>query len=73
MTTIELDDVLVQKVLKIGHYQICTNDTILADYVQASQKKKTPFDELCCDLGMVDEDIDNLFKRDKDTGRTLDL
>ena len=48
-------------------------DTILTDYVQAYQKKKIPFDELCCDLDMVDEEVDNLFKRGKDTGRTLDL
>ncbi len=75
MTTIELDDKLINKILEIGHYQSPQKaiDTIVSDYIQAHQKQTTPFDKLCFDLDMADEEIDSLFKRDKDTGRTLDL
>ena len=75
MTTIELDDKLINTVIKMGHYQNAQKaiDTILSDYIQSHQKKNTPFDKLCFELDMADEEIDSLFKRDTDTGRTLDL
>ncbi|BCG63635.1 MAG: antitoxin [Methyloprofundus sp.] len=75
MTTIELDDKLINKVIKIGHYQNAQKaiDTILSDYIQTHQKQNTSFDKLCFELEMTDEEIDSLFKRDKDAGRTLDL
>lgn len=75
MTTIELDDMLITKIMKIGHYKNAQKaiDTILSDYIQTHQNQNTPFDKLCCKLDMADEEIDGLFKRDKGTGRTLDL
>ena len=75
MTTIELDDRLINKILQLGHYQNAQKaiDTILSDYIQTHQNQNTPFDKLCCELDMADEEIDGLFKRDKDTGRTLNL
>lgn len=75
MTTIELDDMLINKILQIGQYQNAQKaiDTILSDYIQTHQPPKTPFDKLCFELDMTDEEIDSLFKRNKDTGRTLDL
>ena len=75
MTTIKLDDMLIKKILQIGHYQNAQKaiDTILSDYIQTHQKQKTPFDKLCFELDMTDEEVDDLFKRDKDTGRTLEL
>ena len=75
MTTIELDDKLINKVIKIGHYQNAQKaiDTILSDYIQLHQKQNTLFDKLCFELDMADEEIDGLFRRDKDTRRTLDL
>jgi hypothetical protein len=75
MTTIELDDKLIKKVIKIGDYQNAQNaiDAILSDYVQTHQKQNTPFDKLCFELNMADKEIDSLFIRNKDTGRTLDL
>jgi hypothetical protein len=75
MTIIELDDLLINKVIQIGHYQNAQKaiDTILSDYIQTHQNQNTPFDKLCCELDMADEEIDGLFKRDKDTGRTLNL
>jgi hypothetical protein len=75
MTTVKLDDKLINKILKIGHYQNAQKaiDTILFDYIQTHQKQNTPFDKLCCELDMADEEIDSLFVRNKDTGRSLDL
>ena len=75
MTVVELDDLLVNKVIQIGHYQNAQKaiDTILSDYIETHRKKSTPFDKLCFKLDMTDEEIDGSFKRDKDTGRTLDL
>ena len=75
MTTIELDDLLINKVLQIGHYQNAQKaiDTILSEYIQAHQTQNTPFDKLRCELDMADAEIDSLFKRSKDAGRTLDL
>ncbi len=75
MTTIELDDKLINKILQIGHYQNAQKaiDTILFDYIQTHQKQNTPFDKLRFKLDMSDEEIDSLFERDKDVGRTLDL
>jgi len=75
MTTIELDDRLINKVLQIGHYQNAQKaiDTILSEYIQNHQVQNTPFDKLRCELDMADEEIDSLFMRSKDTGRTLDL
>ncbi len=73
MITIELDDLLITKILKIGHYQNAQKaiDTILFEYLQTHQN--TPFDKLSCELDVPDEEIDNLFTRDKDIGRSLDL
>ncbi len=75
MATIEISDKLIRKVIKIGHYQDAQNavDSILFDYLQVHQKQATAFDKLCLDLEMNDDEIDSLFKRDKDSSRTLDL
>jgi len=75
MTTIELDDKLINEVIKMGHYQNAQKaiDAILSDYVQTHQKQNSPFDKLCLEFDMTDEEIDSLFMRDKDTGRTVDL
>ncbi len=75
MTTIELEDRLVDKVLKVGHYQNAQKaiSSILSDYLQTHQKKKTPFDKLSIDLDMTDDEVDSLFVRDKDMGRTVNL
>ncbi len=74
MTTIELDDALIDKVLKIGHHQNAQKaiNTILSEYIQVHQKQ-TRFDRLRCELDMADEEIEGLFKRSKDSGRKLDL
>jgi Arc/MetJ family transcription regulator len=44
MTTIELDDKLINRVIKMGHYQNAQKaiDAILSDYVQTHRKQTTP-------------------------------
>ncbi len=75
MTAIELDDALVNKLLQIVSCQNAQKaiNTILSDYIKTHQKQNTFFDKLCFDIDMSDEEIDSLFERDKDTGRTLEL
>lgn len=75
MTTIILNDDLVNQVVKTGHYQSAQEavEAILFNYIETQNRPKTPFDKLCVDLDMDDEEIDHLFQRSKDTGRTLDL
>lgn len=75
MIAIELDENLINKVLTIGHYQNAQKaiDTILADYIKVNQQKTNAFDKLRYEVDMKDEDIDNLFSRDNDRGRSVDL
>jgi hypothetical protein len=75
MIAIELDEKLINKVLSIGHYQSAQKaiDTILADYIKSYQKQANAFDDLCFQLDMKDEELDSLFSRDKDYGRSVDL
>ena len=70
MTTIVLDDELINKVIQIGNYQTPQEAVvaILSDYVQTHQPKKERFDELYLDVDMADGEIDSLFERDKEVG-----
>jgi len=75
MTTVVLNDKLINKIVQIGHYQSAQEavEKILFDYMQYHKQEKTTFDSLCVNLDMDDEEIEALFQRSKDTGRTLDL
>ncbi len=75
MTTIELEDSLVKKVLKVGHFKNAQKaiKIILSDYISVNETHKKPFDKLCFELDMDDEDINSLFERDKDVGKTINL
>ncbi len=75
MTTIMLDDDLMNKIVQIGNYQTPQEavSAILFDYIQTHQPKKTLFDKLRLDVDMANEEIDSLFERDKDAGRNIDL
>jgi len=70
MTTLVLDDDLINKVVQIGNYQTPQEAVvaILSDYVQTHQPKKALLDNLYLDVDMADGEIDSLFERDKDTG-----
>lgn len=75
MTTIVLDDDLMNQVVQIANYPTPQEAVaaILSDYVQTHQSQKTPFDKLRVDVGLTNEEIDELFSRNKDMGRTIEL
>ena len=60
MTVVKLDDLLINKVIQIGHYQDAQKaiDTILSDYIETHQKRSTPFDKLCFKLDIADKEIE---------------
>ena len=70
MTTIVLDDDLINKVVQIGNYQTPQEAVvaILSDYVQTQQHKNALFDKSYLDTDITDGEIDSLFERDKDAG-----
>jgi Arc/MetJ family transcription regulator len=70
MTTIVLDDDLINKVVQIGNYQTPQEVVvaILSDYVQTHQPQKALFDKSYLYVDMADGEIDSLFERDKDVG-----
>ena len=70
MTTIVLDDDLINKVIQIGNFQTPQGAVaaILSDYVQTHQPKKALLDRLYLDVDMADGEIDSLFERDQDVG-----
>jgi hypothetical protein len=72
MHTIKLNDDLVDQVIKAGHYASAQEavEAILLNYIQTSNPK-TPFDQLCSDLNMEDDEVDALFERSQDTGRPV--
>ncbi len=68
MTTIILDDDLINKVLEIGHYQTPEQAVIaiLSDYIKTHSPET---DTLYLDVDMADGEIDSLFERDKEAGK----
>jgi hypothetical protein len=70
MTTIVLDDELINKVIQIGNYQTPQEAvvSILSDYIQTHQPKNSLIDKSYLDADMADGEIDSLFERDKDAG-----
>ncbi|MDD4929738.1 MAG: type II toxin-antitoxin system VapB family antitoxin [Gallionella sp.] len=75
MTTITLDDEVINEVIAVGHYRNAQEAVlkILADYVQ--QHKQTPsfFDQLRVSDDIADDELAVLFERDQDTGRNIEL
>jgi len=70
MTTLVLDDDLINKVVQIGNYQTPQEAVvaILSDYIKSQEPNKTLNDRLYLDVDMADGEIDSLFERDKDIG-----
>jgi Bacterial antitoxin of type II TA system, VapB len=70
MTTLVLDDDLINKAVQIGNYQTPQEAVvaILSDYIQKHQPKNALFDKSYLDADMADGEIDSLFERDKDVG-----
>jgi hypothetical protein len=65
MAVVVLNDDLVNQAIKAGHYQSAQEgvEAILFNYIQTHKQQKTPFDKLCVNLDMDDEEIDRLFQR----------
>ena len=70
MTTIVLDDDLINKVVQIGNYQTPQEAVvaILSDHIKSHEPKTALFDKSYLDADMADGEIDSLFERDKDVG-----
>lgn len=75
MTTIVLDDDLMNQVVQIAGYPTPQEAVaaILPDYVQTHQSQKALFDRLRVDVGLTNEEVDELFSRNKELGRTIEL
>ena len=75
MTTIVLDDDLMNQVVQIANYPTPQEAVaaILSDYVQTHRSQKTPFDRLRVDVGLTNEEVDELVNRNKDMGRIIEL
>lgn len=70
MTTLVLDDDLINKVVQIGNYQTSQEAVvaILSGYIESHEPQKAPFYQSYLDADMADGEIDSLFERDKDAG-----
>ena len=70
MTTIALDDDLINRVLQIENYKTPQEAVvaILSDYIKSHEPQKALFDKSYLDADMADGEIDSLFERDKDVG-----
>lgn len=75
MTTITLDDALLNDVAKVSHYKNIQEavSKILADYVYQHKQEPPLFDQLRLANNYADDDIPLLFERNNDTGRTIEL
>ena len=76
MTTVVLNDELINEIIELGHYQTVLEavEKILADYMQTQLQEKATFDSLYMNLDMDDDEIDDLFQRNQDkTSRALEL
>jgi len=69
MVAVELEEKLIDKVLTIGHYQNAQKaiDIILAEYVKTHAPEANAFDKLCVELDISDDEVNDLFSRDKYT------
>ncbi len=76
MTTISIDDEIINELVSVSH---CKNAQeaimkIINDYLQQQKTKKPLFEQLHLNDAFDNEEIDNLFQRNKnDTGRELEL
>ena len=75
MTTIILDDALVNEVIAVSQNQNTQEAviSILADYLQQHKQQPNFFDQLRLNEDFVDDELALLFERDKDSGRKIEL
>lgn len=75
MTTISVDDQVLEAVLAVSHAtdaQKAVAD-ILNAYLRQHSHELPLFDQLRLPEAEADDDLAQLFQRDRDTGRTIDL
>ena len=75
MTTITLDDSLISEVIAVSHQKNAQEAVvkILADYVLQQKKESTFFEQLRVVDGCSDDEVEALFSRNKDAGRSIGL
>lgn len=75
MTTITLDDEVINEVIAVGHYRNAQEAVlkILADYLQQHKQIPSFFDQLRVSDDIADDELAVLFERDQDTGRNIEL
>ena len=76
MTTISIDDEIINELVSVSHCQNAQEAImkIINDYLQQQKTKKPLFEQLRLNDAFDNEEIDNLFQRNKnDTGRELEL
>ena len=74
MTTITLDDELINQVIAKSHYKNAEEavNKILSDYLQQTQEPLL-FEQLRLNQNDADDELALLFERNKDTGRDISL
>jgi hypothetical protein len=75
MTTIKLDDELINQVIAVSHNQNAQEAVIkiLADYLQHRKNEPLFFDQIRIAGDSADDELSSLFHRDKDMGRSIEL
>jgi hypothetical protein len=75
MTTIKLDDELINKVIAVSHNQNAQEAIIkiLADYLQHHKNEPLFFEQIRIAGDDADDELASLFQRDRDTGRSIEL
>jgi hypothetical protein len=75
MTTITLDDAVINEVIAVGHYQNAQEAVlhVLTDYVRQHKPSPTFFEQLRVPDDVAGDDLSVLFERNKDGGRNIEL
>lgn len=75
MTTITIDDALMNEVIAISHQQNPQDAVIkvLGEYLKQHKHQPGLFDQLRLADNHLEDDLALLFERDKDTGRNIEL
>jgi hypothetical protein len=75
MTTITVDDQVIEAVLAVSHASDAQKAVadILNAYLNQHRRELTLFDQLRLPETEADDDFAKLFQRDRDSGRTIEL
>lgn len=75
MTTITLDDTVLNDVIAVGHYQNAQEAVlhVLTDYVRQHKQARSLFEQLRVADEVAGDDLSVLFERNQDHGRNIEL